>query len=152
MQEKTGSRNIFKKAGRGRAAALKAQTAASWIALIVSACVLTAAMIYSSRTLRSLDKKLTPLVNEAFAAVYADDGARTAELSERIKLIVHEAEMKLTIVAGHRDIAELKRCACELAALGELGDMESYVSCLNGIRSILSMLIENDRLTIRNVL
>lgn len=152
MQEKGETQSNCKKAGRGRAAGLKAQAAASWIALVISACVLAAAIFYSSHTLRRLDESLTPLVDEALKAADDGDGARLQELSVQIKSIVQGAEMKLTIVAGHRDITELKRYANELAALGEDGGRDSCIADLNGIRSILSMLIESSGLTIRNIL
>ena len=123
MQEKAKKRNKWENSGYGRAEALKKQVVASWSALAVSFIVLIASVICPLLELRRLNKSISPLVELAFDAAYRGDGEGVAEAASGIRSIVLEAEKKLCLVAGHRDIAELKRFAGELAALGADGDV-----------------------------
>lgn len=152
MQENAKKRNRWENSGRGRAAALKKQILASRIAFVLSLAVLVFSALFSALELRRLDRTVSPLVELGFDAIDRGDGALAAEVACRINGLVLSAEDRLSLVAGHRDVAELKRCAGELAALGRDAERDDYIACLCGLRTMLEMLLEGNLLTVRSIL
>ncbi len=131
---------------------LRARSRASAAALFLSIALLAAIFTFSKRSVLKLEGELCPLIDEAMGAAYEGDLENAARAGKEIDSILKSHERALMICTGHRDLIDLLRCSGELAALGADGERDDYIEQLAALRVLLHLLLENNTVTLGNVL
>lgn len=131
---------------------LRARSRASAAALFLSIALLAAIFTFSKRSVLKLEAELCPLIDEAMGAAYEGDLESAAQVGKQIDGVVKSHERALMICTGHRDLIDLLSCSGELAALGADGERDDYIEQLAALRVLLHLLLENNTVTLGNVL
>lgn len=131
---------------------LRTQARAGRLALCAFALLLAASFVFSALSIASLERRLCPLLDEAHEAAQAENFARVESAARRIDALLRAYESAMKIYASHRDITDLMRCSGELTALGASGERDDYIESIAGIRALIGMLEENNRVCLGNIL
>ncbi|MBR3298335.1 MAG: DUF4363 family protein [Clostridia bacterium] len=131
---------------------LRTQARAGRLALCAFALLLAASFVFSTLSIASLERRLGPLLDEAHEAAQAGELERVERAARRIDAVLRAYESAMKIYASHRDITDLMRCSGELTALGASGERDDYLESIAGIRALIGMLEENNRVCIGNIL
>ena len=131
---------------------LRARSRASAAALFLSIALLAAIFTFSKRSVLKLEAELCPLIDEAMGAADSEDLENAARAGREIDSILKSHERALMICTGHRDLIDLLRCSGELAALGADGERDDYIEQLAALRVLLHLLLENNTVSLGNVL
>lgn len=140
--------NNNKKENGDRAGAYKRLSAA---ALILAVLTAAASLLFSHFELRSLEKRLIPPAEAAEAALRSDDLAAAAEAAGELIGVIDGSEAALKFIVRHNDIFDLRRLAEEAHTLITAGEKEESMTALIGLKSLVSMLAECDRVSLGNI-
>lgn len=130
---------------------IRRQAVVTTVSFLLAVASLLAALIFSASRLGALDRELVPLIDAAQTAAEAGDSARANGFCVDLRAALLRYEPELKLISSHRDLFELLRATGELVSLGASGGRDSYITALSSVRAMLTMLLENEKLTFENI-
>ena len=130
----------------------KRQPLAVTVGIIAAAAPLVSVMLASELGMTRLEKEVMPLIDEAIEAARRGDTEGANRLAEKIDSLLKGAAPALMMIANHRDLMDLLEDSAKAALLGAEGERDDYIEELCAVRTTLRFILDNNDLTVGNIL